>query len=191
MITSSHGAHQGLTLIELLVVMAMVAITTTIAVPSFQNFIQNNRLITVANELVSSLTLARSMAISQRAPTIVCRSANATAAAPLCGGDGNWEDGWIVFSDLNGDNAYTPPNEPLWQQRGPAPALVEIGAGANVDPMVRFAPIGTAPGFNGTFAVCDDRKGEARHVSRMREVVVSVVGRVRASDGDGGTACPS
>lgn len=190
MITPSRSAHQGLTLIELLVVMAMVAITTTMAVPSFQNFIQNNRLVTVANELVSSLTLARSMAISQRAPSIVCRSANATAQAPACGGDGRWEDGWIVFSDLNGDNAFNAANEPLWQQRGAAPALVEIGAGANLDPMVRFAPIGTAPGFNGTFAVCDDRKGEARHANRMREIVVSIVGRVRVVDGDGGTACP-
>jgi type IV fimbrial biogenesis protein FimT len=144
----------------------------------------------VANELVSSLTLARSMAISQRAPTIMCRSANATAATPACGGGGNWEDGWIVFSDLNGDNAYNAATEPLWQQRGAAPALVEIGAGANVDPLVRFAPIGTAPGFNGTFAVCDDRKGEAKHASRMREIVVSIVGRVRARGGDGGTACP-
>lgn len=57
--------HQGFTLLEFLVVVAIMGITLAIGLPSFQSFINNNRLTSSANDMVTALNYARSEAIKQ------------------------------------------------------------------------------------------------------------------------------
>src|SRR5690554_54374 len=57
----------GFTLIELLVTLVVLAIVVTVAVPSFQDIIRNNRVSTETNSFVSALQLARSEAVKQGA----------------------------------------------------------------------------------------------------------------------------
>ncbi len=169
-------------------VIVLVGITTTLAVPSFSNLIKNQRITATSNELLTSLTLARSSAITTRTQVVVCPSANSSAANPVCGGA--WEDGWIVFTDINGDGTVTPPQETLWEQHPALGGTVKIGAPGALGNLVRFQPIGTAPGSNGTFAVCDDRGSDADQRQNMREVILAFAGRARVASGDGDTACP-
>jgi len=94
----AHRYNQGFTLVELVVTLAVAAIVMAAAVPSFQNFIQNNRITAQANELVTALNLARSEAIKRGVPVRVCTSVNGTG----CAAAGGWQQGWIVFSDIDG-----------------------------------------------------------------------------------------
>lgn len=180
--------QRGLTLTELIVVIALVGITTTMAAPSFSNLLKNQRITAASNELLTSLMLARSSAITTRGQTVICPSSNSAAAKPACGG--SWEDGWIVFTDLDGDGEVTPPQETLWEQHPALGGTIKIGTVGNLATRVRFQPIGTVPGFNGTFAICDDRADDSAQRANMREVVLAFAGRARVEKGNGETACP-
>ena len=62
---------KGFTLVELMVIVALVAITATIAVPSFTNFIKKNELQAAANDVTRLLQYARNEAVNTRSPVAV------------------------------------------------------------------------------------------------------------------------
>ena len=68
---------RGFTLLELMVTVAVVAILATVAVPGFRDLIQNNRVTTQTNELVSALNFARTEAVKrgQRVEVTVTQNA--------------------------------------------------------------------------------------------------------------------
>lgn len=91
-------AYQGFTLLELIITIALLAILMGIAVPSFRAAIQNNRMTTQANDLVTAFQLARSEAIKRGRPVSICASDTSGGEdEPECGDD--WTQGWMVFVD--------------------------------------------------------------------------------------------
>lgn len=95
---------RGVTLVELVVAIAVLAILTTLALPSFQSTIRSNRLATSTNQLVSAISLARSEAVRNTRGAGVCSSANGTS----CAGTADWSGGWLVWSDIDGNGVFTP-----------------------------------------------------------------------------------
>lgn len=93
---------RGVTLVELMVTVAVLAIVTAIAYPSFTDVLRSNRVSTATNELVASLALARSEAIRSARPTGVCASKEGSAC------DGSWSDGLLVWEDRDGDGELDP-----------------------------------------------------------------------------------
>lgn len=94
-----RSGQAGFTLMELLIGIAVLAILTTLALPSFTQFIQNNRLAGEANEMVAAFQFARSEALKRGIAVQVCSSADGAS----CGGS-DWSDGWIAFRDPDGND---------------------------------------------------------------------------------------
>lgn len=88
-----------MSLIEILVVVAIVAVLTGLAGPSFVSTTQRFRSLGEANSFAGDLQFARTEAIKQGQPVTVCASLNGTS----CSTASIWETGWIIFSDPNAD----------------------------------------------------------------------------------------
>lgn len=85
----------GFTLLELMVTIAIAAILLTIALPSFQGALRSNRVATASNEVLASLSLARTEAIRGIGPAGVCPSVNGTS----CTVSTDWAAGWTVWRE--------------------------------------------------------------------------------------------
>lgn len=85
--------QRGFTLMELLLAIAILAIVTTAALPSLNQFILTNRLSGQANELVTALQFSRSEALKRGVEVRLCSSSDGAA----CGGD--WNQGFIAVAD--------------------------------------------------------------------------------------------
>jgi type IV fimbrial biogenesis protein FimT len=87
-------------MIELLTVVSIVGILLGIGVPSFRYVTTSNRVSAEVNALLSDMQFARSEAVKQGQMVTVCPSTNQNQC------DANsttWQNGWIVFSDINGN----------------------------------------------------------------------------------------
>lgn len=156
--------HRGFTLIELMITLVVAAIVLTIGIPSFSDFVKNNRLVGYVNEFVAAAHLARSEAIKRRRYGYICASSDQSS----CTGGTNWGVGWITWIDDNGDG--TPQSSELLRVRQTLDATVSYTSdGAS---RFRFDPMGISP-TTGVLTLCDDRTAE-----QGRIVAVSNSGRV-------------
>lgn len=92
--------RNGFTMLELLVTMSILAISVTIAAPSFTNLIKETRTRAQVRDMVAALEIARSNAVMRRHTVTVCSSTNGAACA---GSSTSWASGWIVLDTV--DNA--------------------------------------------------------------------------------------
>lgn len=94
-----HKSQQGLTVLELLIVFAAIAIAVLVTVPGSTILLEKYRLNSTSETLFSGLELAMSEAHLRNSTVIVCPSSNSHS----CRSDGDWNHGWLVFSDGNGN----------------------------------------------------------------------------------------
>ena len=113
-------ASRGFTLPELLIVITILVVLMGAGLPSFAEFVRNQRVKTASFDLFSSLVLARNEAITRNA-SVTMRS---TA--------GSWANGWTVSYTDSGGNVIpirTQEAIPNVTITGPAGDVVYRGSG--------------------------------------------------------------
>jgi type IV fimbrial biogenesis protein FimT len=169
---------RGFTLVELITTLAVAGILVTLAVPSFSEVIKNNRLVTQANDFVTALNLARSEAIRRSGRVTLCKSSNQVS----CSSGGAWDQGWIVFNDVNGDGVVTNPTTNVLRVHSSLSNGVTLHGDANLADYVSYVSSGATQKFaggasatqSGVLVMCDDRG----FVSQAKGIQISATGRV-------------
>ena len=168
----SPRLQSAFTMIELMIVLSILIILLAFAIPSFTASIVNNRLTTIANELVASLSYARSEAI-RRGQHVAVRKTGTY-----------WEDGWQVFVDVDRattatKNIFNAGTDVQISVVSPLPETYTLRGNNNFENFIRYQPDGTSNNF-GSFAVCQNG-----NITGAKLVIVNVLGRVRiAPDAD-------
>ena len=147
--TPALHTASGFTAIELMVVVAIVAILTALAAPSFATMVESWRVRQATEHLQSTLYYARSEAITRGGRVAIQKIPNNTGACTSATGNRDWDCGWIVCEDTN-DNGACNPADPVLQ-RIAAPTNVQItrtGGGASIK-LNRWGLVdGAWPGFS-------------------------------------------
>jgi type IV fimbrial biogenesis protein FimT len=113
----------GFTLYELMLVLAIAGVLFAIAIPNMRDFVWNGRMTSAANDLLTAVYRARSESVKRHTQTILCFSADPTAATPACGGNGT--QGWVVFADTDNSGTVTGTEEVLLRH-GALPATISL-----------------------------------------------------------------
>jgi prepilin-type N-terminal cleavage/methylation domain-containing protein len=91
----------GFTVLELMITIAVLGILLGIGVPSFNNIVRQNRIASQTNELLAAAAMARSEAVKRGTEVVLCPVD--PDDPDMCSGEANWNDGWMIFADEEGD----------------------------------------------------------------------------------------
>jgi len=180
--------NSGFTLIELIVTLALAAIILTQAVPSFNALVQNNRLISQKNEFISALNLARSEALKRGVRITVCASSDKTTCNTA-----NWEKGWIIFSDRNGNVALDAGTGACLATED---CLIRVSSGLNAgntltarksgaatdSGFIQYTPRGAVDAA-ATFTFCDKRGSEYARATNINNLGRAISASDSGADG--------
>lgn len=157
----------GFTLLELIFTVLITAFLFGIAIPGFHTFILNNRLITQANTILGSLTLARSEALKRGHQVNVCASSDKIHCKD------SWHNGWMVFVDADDDDAVDE-GDTLIRSYDGLPAGTTLIGNTPVREKITFNARGRSGA--GTLFLCDQRG-----TGHARGIVIAATGRSRIS----------
>jgi len=173
------GYVLGYSLIELIITMAIAATFITLGTASFNKLFSNNHITLSNNQLIQSLHLARSYAISRQQYVNLCALAD-NAQTPNntkeCNNDfnfnSNWSNGWLIFIDSNFDKLFNSGDTLL--------KIIELNQTPNVNisfnqrGRLRFSPNGSAR--SASFYLCIPKQQIYRRLALLH------TGRTRSTE---------
>jgi len=163
----------GFTLIEMMVGIGLAALLLSMAVPALDLFVSNARQTGAINDFVSSMHIARSAAVTTNSRVTVCASSSGNNCEAV-----SWDQGWIVFSDLDSDQSLDVNESIITQSAGIDGISIQSG---EFGQFVMYRPNGrvmnaSITGNSGQFTVCDSRGSD-----RAKVLIVDLSGRPRLS----------
>ena len=167
----------GFTLVELMITLAILAIVVGLAVPSFTDMIQKNQMASVSNEFMSELMWTRSEAIKRNREVVMCRSTDGAT----CAASGDWNTGWVVFVNDNGDTTFDA-GEELIRTGQAIPSGYNLTGSGFYGLRVKYRSDGSVS-TSGTFTLCDWDADDAD----SKQITISATGRPRRISGTSGS----
>ena len=160
--------NQGFTLYELLITIVLIAIISSLAVPSLSGSIARQRQRVEIDALFHAVHLARKESIMRRKVVSLCPSLDGQECSP----SRDWSNGWLMFENMDHDS---PP-----QVDANEPVLLEHQVGENIRISANRKGFTLRATFlratNGTFVFCDPEE----RIS-PRALVISYTGRPRVA----------
>lgn len=177
--------QSGFTLPELMITLIIAGILLTLAVPSFNETIRNNRRAGLMSDFAGSLQTAKTEAVKRNGQVVMCVSAD----GEKCTDTEGWEQGWLIYRDDDADETLDAADEPVLHVADAFPSGYDLRATAgNMKKYVLFRGMGDVMGDGGNnaiFRLC----GPDADAAKAKYISVTAVGLIRAADADGST-CP-
>ncbi len=165
---------KGFTFIELLVTLAIMGIVSLLSLPLAHEWSMKHRIDRTTERLVHLVRTARSEAILQGAPVMLCPSRD----QKQCGG--HWSDGQLLLLDPFGSDTVTANQLLRVGSKIKKPISISLQAFSKGD-FLLFQPQGYEQQSNGTFVI----RSKSVNTPYERNIIISGTGRVRTMKSEG------
>lgn len=183
---SAKQKNSGFTVIELMVVVVVVGVLASLAAPSFQAMIANNKIATYSEELTSAMNFARIEAVKRSTSVSLCR----TTDGENCASAGDWNTGFLVYVDTASETAATTSMAAngllkVYPSVAAKGGVIDVKRNGSAIGFVRFTSLGTlAKNVSGdaTFGVSfKNCKGNQKRVTTLKSSGIASTARQACS----------
>lgn len=170
--------HYGFTLVEILVTITIASILAFMTAPSMSESIQNSRTKKLSGEFRVALYLAQSEAIKRGIQVSI---------SPLQTTGNEWQTGWNIFADPNGNGTKDIDEELIQTYSKPSNGLTLVSTNNVFATWLGFLPSGATQGdggISGGFRICRSDVD----ITKSRSVTIQASGNIIVETGT--TSCP-
>ena len=170
--------RSGFTIIEFVISVAVCTVLILLAGPSISGMLQQRQVKETSADIFHSLTVAQIEAARRHSTVRLCPSSDGMS----CRNDGDWNKGWMVFADGNGNNK--PDRIEIIESFDPPNNQIQIKANGAFAGEIAFTLAGIVASNNattGAFTICPAKAGADSRVVMLDQD--GVLQRVRTENG--------
>lgn len=165
-----YSKARGFTFVEMLIALSVCVLLFGMAMPGLGSIITKTESEIVVNDVVRLMAYARNAAVTEGSTVTLCRSADGHS----CGGQ--WEQGVLLFTDINEDGTFDEGEDRILRQTNFKPGLGTLRLRSFPNRQyLQFTALGFTNKQNGTFTWCP-----ADHNAELAQQIIFIQsGRTR------------